>query len=333
MEHSSSSRTQCTDGQSLQFRPLISANIPRYLSSTATLLFISYQIHNIVSWLKIRPFLPKWGSYLFIGSLIAVQPFWVAEAWSNFEYFNNLGSTANLRMRPWEALVRDPWWIFTTWKLIDIISKTYMFKVWDLVKINPRFGVMLACMFTSIAFLLTDIVINALRKSSLSGINPYWRFALVFKCASDTIFLDDFKSVLDDIVQRKMYSAGGTVHRGSQKGRKRRHSSLEPRQLEGEYIECGPMRGPVTNISSPQSTRSSKYLNPFLRRDHGAPIPKIHVQKETTVTTEMRKPRSNSYGSDQDILPKPAPALYGNKQQDASGSRDSINHNPRGGYV
>jgi hypothetical protein len=333
MGHLSSSRTQHTDGQSFHIESLVPSNIPRYLSSTATLLFISYQIHNIVSWLKIRPFLPKWGSYFFIGSLIAVQPFWVAEAWSNFEYFNNLGSTANLRMRPWEALVRDPWWIFTTWKLIDIISKTYMFKVWGLVKINPRFGVMLGCMFISIAFLLTDIVISALRKSSLSGINPYWRFALVFKCASDTIFLDDFKSVLDDIVQRKMSSAGGTVHRASQNGHKRRHSSLEPRQFEGEYIECGPVRGPVTNISSSTETRSSKYLNPFSRKNHGAPVPKIHVQKETTVTTQMRKPRSDSYGSDQDILRKPAPALYGNKQQGTIGSGDSINRNPRGGYV
>jgi hypothetical protein len=305
----------------------------RYLSSTAALLFISYQVHNIISWLKIRPFLPKWGSYLFIGSLIAVQPFWVAECWSNFEYFNNLGSTANLRMRPWEALVRDPWWIFTTWKLIDIISRSYKFKVWDLVKINPRFGVMLACMIISIVFLLTDVVINALHKSSLSGINPYWRFALVFKCASDTIFLDDFKSVLDAIVQRKMLSAGGTVHRGATTGRKRRDSSSTNRELNAEYIECGPVRGLVTNISSSQSMRNPKYSNPFTKREHETPIPRIHVQKETTITTEARLPRSNSFGSEHQILSKPAPVLYGNKQQDARDSAETISQTPPGGYT
>ncbi|KAJ4308420.1 hypothetical protein N0V94_009357 [Neodidymelliopsis sp. IMI 364377] len=186
-----------------------------YLSATATLLFISYFLHNVVAWLKIRPFLPKWGSRLFIISLLCVQPFWIAEAWSNFSYFNGLGSDANVRMRPWEALVRDPWWIFTTWKLIDAIKKTYGFKIWVLVRINKRFGIMLLCMFLSIAFLLTDAAVSAARVTSSSGINPYWRFALVFKCASDTIFLDDFKSVLDDIVQRKFSSANGTVHRGS----------------------------------------------------------------------------------------------------------------------
>ncbi|KAL5391894.1 hypothetical protein PMIN06_007309 [Paraphaeosphaeria minitans] len=71
-----------------------------YLSSTAALLFVSYQIHNVVSWLKIRPFLPLWGSRLFIFSLLAVQPFWITKAWSNFEYFNGLGSDVNVRMRP-----------------------------------------------------------------------------------------------------------------------------------------------------------------------------------------------------------------------------------------
>ncbi|KAF1952524.1 hypothetical protein CC80DRAFT_376019, partial [Byssothecium circinans] len=183
-----------------------------YLSSTATLLFLSYQLHNLISWLKIRPFLPPWGSRLFIISLLLVQPFWIAEAWSNFEYFNNLGSDVNIRMRPWEALLRDPWWIFTTWKLVDAIKKTYAFKLWDLCKINSRFGVMLGCMFVSIAFLLTDVAVNAARVTANAGINPFWRFALVFKCASDTIFLDDFKSVLDAIIARKLSSAGGGHH-------------------------------------------------------------------------------------------------------------------------
>ena len=291
----------------------------RYLSATATLLFISYQIHNIVSWLKIRPFLPKWGSKVFILTILAVQPFWIAEAWSNFEYFNSLGSDANERMRPWEALVRDPWWIFTTWKLIDAIKKTYGFSLWSLIKINSRFGVMVACMFISIAFLLTDVIVNALRVTALSGINPYWRFALVFKCASDTIFLDDFKSVLDDIVARKFSSANGTVHRGSVVA-PRKHSAIRD---PNEFIECGPV-GPVTAISSEQSTVRSKYLNPFHSRDRSTSIPKIHVQKETSVTTEPRKPSHDSWGSDQQMLATPAPAMYGNRSENTSMTSLSI---------
>ncbi|KAF2812609.1 uncharacterized protein BDZ99DRAFT_367374, partial [Mytilinidion resinicola] len=182
-----------------------------YLSATATLLFLSYFLHNIISWLKIRPFLPRWGSRVFIGTLIAVQPFWIVECWSNWEYFNGLGIRVNVSTRPWEALARDPWWIFTTWKLIDAIKKTYGFKIWGLIKISPRFGVMIGCMALSIVFLLTDVIVTALHITHNAGINPYWRFALVFKCASDTIFLDDFKSVLDDIVARSFSNTGGRV--------------------------------------------------------------------------------------------------------------------------
>ncbi|KAF2020656.1 hypothetical protein BU24DRAFT_416334 [Aaosphaeria arxii CBS 175.79] len=291
-----------------------------YLSATATLLFISYQLHNVVSWLKIRPFLPKWGSRLFILSLLAVQPFWVAEAWSNFSYFNGLGSNVNERMRPWEALLRDPWWIFTTWKLLDAIKKTYGFKLLALVKINPRFGVMIACMFISIAFLLTDVVVNAIRLTSSSGINPYWRFALVFKCASDTIFLDDFKSVLDEIVARKFSSTGGTIHRGPQSRRKSSVTARDP----NEFIECGPI---TTHISSPEqaNTAWSRHLNPFVSRsrDHAFPVPSIHVQQETRVISE-RKPSSDSYASDNQILPVPAPAVYASKQDNSSTSSLSI---------
>ena len=70
------------------------------------LLFISYQLHNVVSWVKIKPFLPRWGYLTFIITLIAVQPFWVVETWDNFAYFNNLGNDANIKTRPWEALFR-----------------------------------------------------------------------------------------------------------------------------------------------------------------------------------------------------------------------------------
>jgi hypothetical protein len=292
----------------------------RYLSTTATLLFISYQLHNVVSWLKIRPFLPNWGSRFFIGTLVLVQPFWIVEAWSNFEYFNSLGSQANekvgqmpytdshwlkLQTRPWEALVRDPWWIFTTWKLIDAIKKTYGFKLWALIRINRRFGVMLACMFISIAFLLTDVIVSALKVTKDSGINPYWRFALVFKCASDTIFLDDFKSVLDDIITKSFNNANGTAHRGSFD---RRKSSATFRN-GSDFIEVGPM---TTSISSPQPTMAHNRLHsPFKHQNSSISIPKIHIQKETSVTSEARKPSQESYGSDREMLPVPEPAVHG----------------------
>lgn len=274
-----------------------------------------------MSWLKIRPFLPRWGSRFFIISLLLVQPFWVAEAWSNFEYFNDLGSTVNERMRPWEALLRDPWWIFTTWRLVHSIKKTYGFTLWSLIRTNSRFGVMLGCMFISIAFLLTDVAVNAAHVTTTSGINPYWRFALVFKCASDTIFLDDFKSVLDDIVARKFSSAGGTVFRGSQSHR-RSHSQSCTRG-GAELSERVSIPGPTTNISSPgpaakNSKTKSKWVNPFAGRGRKASVPKIHVQNEMTVTSEMRKPSLDSWASEQGMLRTPDVAIYAHKKDGES---------------
>src|SRR5437899_3307746 len=81
-------------------------------------------------------------------------------------------------------LLRDPWWIFTTWKLIDAIRKTYGFKLLELIHISPRFGVLIACMIVSIIFMLTDIIVTALHVTHDSGINPYWRVSIVHNLVS-----------------------------------------------------------------------------------------------------------------------------------------------------
>ncbi|RSM18746.1 hypothetical protein CDV31_002466 [Fusarium ambrosium] len=173
------------------------------LSSTAALLYISYFVHNVIAWLKIKPFLPKWGSRVFIISLLAVQPFWVLETWANFQYHNNLGSNVLDTSRLFEPLARDPWWVFTTIKLVLAINDNYEFTIPKLVRISPRFGVMLLCLFVSIVFVVVDVVFMIL-VSKRGGLNPFWRLALIFKCASDVIFLDDFKSVLDRISESAM---------------------------------------------------------------------------------------------------------------------------------
>jgi hypothetical protein len=40
--------------------------------------------------------------------------------------------------------------------------------------------------------------------STTDGINPYWKLALVFKCLTDNIMLDDFKSVLQRLGALKL---------------------------------------------------------------------------------------------------------------------------------
>ncbi|KAI9826320.1 MAG: hypothetical protein M1832_000237 [Thelocarpon impressellum] len=186
-----------------------------HLSGTAVFLYLSWYLHNIIGWMKNKYFLPRWGSMLYIGSVILVFPYWVAEMYLNFDYFNALGNGAFHQTRPWEALARDPWWIFTTCSLIYVIKREYNFGLFELIRASPRFGVLILSMFLSIVFLLTDVIVTAVEIGGPSGINPYWKLALVFKCAADALFLDDFKKVLDVLIAHTLGKMGGAVHKGS----------------------------------------------------------------------------------------------------------------------
>jgi hypothetical protein len=58
-----------------------------------------------------------------------------------------------------------------------VIKTHYNFGVVELVRESSRFGLMMASMGLSIAFLILDIlsVTGALRVTSTMGINPFWK--------------------------------------------------------------------------------------------------------------------------------------------------------------
>lgn len=148
--------------------------------------------------MKIKPFLNKPVSYIFIGTVILAQPYWVLEIYANFAYFHGVNRLFE-RTRPYEALCRDPWWIFTTVYLFWVIKTQYEMTVKEIVRISPRFGIMLLAMVLSIVFILCDIltVTKAIKLAGTTGINPFWKLAFVFKCLTDAVVLDDFKMALD----------------------------------------------------------------------------------------------------------------------------------------
>ena len=95
---------------------------------------------------------------------------------------------------------RDPWWVLTTIYLVVVIHRSYAIPMTVLFKRAPRFGIMLVSMAASIIFITVDVISNIVPKlSSTVGINPYWKFALIFKCFCDTIILDDFKTALEKL--------------------------------------------------------------------------------------------------------------------------------------
>ncbi|KAK2765072.1 hypothetical protein FQN54_008771 [Arachnomyces sp. PD_36] len=169
-----------------------------YLSITAIGLNTSWSLHNVISWMKNRPFLSRNVSAFYIGTVALVQPYWVLEIYANFTYFNNI-NTIFEKTRPLEPLFRDPWWIYTTCNIFWVIKSQYDFGLIELVRESPRFGIMLLSMCISIAFIIVDIlsVLHVFREALPMGINPFWKLSFVFKCLCDTVVLDDFKTALD----------------------------------------------------------------------------------------------------------------------------------------
>jgi len=76
-----------------------------YLSVTAIFLNMSWSLHNVIAWMKNRPFLGRRASLFYIGTVILAQPYWVLEIYANFTYFNNINNLFHYT-RPYEALFR-----------------------------------------------------------------------------------------------------------------------------------------------------------------------------------------------------------------------------------
>ncbi|CAJ2502435.1 Uu.00g098290.m01.CDS01 [Anthostomella pinea] len=180
-----------------------------WLSVSAIPLNISWVLHNVVAFLKIKPFLSKRVRIVYIVTVAVSLPYWVVEIYANFAYFHNINDLF-LRTRPFEALCRDPWWIFTTFTLFYSIKTRYEISFSEIMRISPRFGIMLLAMIISIIFLIVDIcsVLDAFQSSLPVGINPFWKLAFVFKCLTDTVILDDFKTALDKLRAWKMAHFG-----------------------------------------------------------------------------------------------------------------------------
>ncbi|KAE8374650.1 hypothetical protein BDV26DRAFT_34905 [Aspergillus bertholletiae] len=170
-----------------------------YLSCSAIGLNVSWTLHNVIAWMKNKPFLSRRVSQAYIITVLLVQPYWVVEIYANFAYFNNFNKIF-LTTRPMEPLFRDPWWVFTTCSLFYTIKRLYNFGILELVTVSPRFGIMLASMCLSIAFIIIDtcVVLNAFPAHTLpTGVEPFWKLSFIFKCLCDTVILDDFKTALD----------------------------------------------------------------------------------------------------------------------------------------
>ncbi len=77
-----------------------------FLSATVVPLIASWTLHNVIAWMKSKPFLSRRGNFIYIGSVLLAQPYWILEIYANFAYFNGRDSQLFARTRPYEAVLR-----------------------------------------------------------------------------------------------------------------------------------------------------------------------------------------------------------------------------------
>ena len=53
---------------------------------------MSWTLHNIITWMKNRPFSSRKGSIFYIATVILVQSYSVVEIYANFTDFNNINN-------------------------------------------------------------------------------------------------------------------------------------------------------------------------------------------------------------------------------------------------
>jgi hypothetical protein len=138
-----------------------------YLSSTAMFLYLSWIIHNIVAWMKIKPFFMdsrsmfkpetgKWVRRIYLGTLALTVPFICWQIANNYRFFNNINDYY-VSVRPYEPLMRDPWWVFTCLTLFHVINSVYGTGVFELIKRSPRFAILLIAICLALIFTAVDI--------------------------------------------------------------------------------------------------------------------------------------------------------------------------------
>lgn len=266
-----------------------------YLSATSILLNASWSLHNVIAWIKNKPFLPRWGSVFYISTVILVQPYWVLEITANLYvsrftileittltlcqslYFSGQ-SRLFVYTRPYEALFRDPWWIFTVLSLLYNIKTRYEFGYIELMRVSPRFALLLATMLIGIAFIIVDVlaVTHVVKGSGLpDGINPFWKMAFAFKCFTDTIILDDFKTALDRLKQFKLQRIG----------------SLPSDGLRGEF----------SDFSDPAQARRKKEEQKLDALDISNPSEFVHENAGQHMARDWTKPQANGASETMDL--------------------------------
>ena len=143
------------------------------------------------------------------------------------------------------------------------IKTKYDLSLVQIVRISPRFAVMLGAMFLSICFIILDVlsVTSSLKSSLPVGINPFWKLSFVFKCLTDSVVLDDFKTALDRLRAFKISRLGSfAIDGGDDRSRQHRDNVMNANSW-AEPPSRGDRPMPVGNLPAMPSP-DGDYVQP-----------------------------------------------------------------------
>jgi hypothetical protein len=147
------------------------------------------------------------------------------------------------------------------------IKTQYEITLREITRISPRFSIMLVAMVLSIVFIVLDIcsVTGAIHTGAKGtvGINPFWKFAFVFKCLTDAVVLDDFKMALDRLRAFKI-SRLGSFSQDTSDRRSRNDRSLVNTWEEVEReAQKRPAMGPMLPSPDGELVKSTNNFSGF----------------------------------------------------------------------
>lgn len=130
-------------------------------------------------------------------------------------------------------------------------------------------------MFLSLAFIIVDIcsVTGVFDQILPDGLNPFWKLAMVFKCLTDSIILDDFKTALDRVMRYKMRRerlgdnnfgplgpTAGTTDEIREEEEDRMHANLDP--FSEDAVERGKSVSTIVHAHPLQDSTAHRYMSP-----------------------------------------------------------------------
>ena len=122
---------------------------------------------------------------------------------------------------------------------------------------------MLAALLLSVCFIVLDVlsVTSVLASALPTGINPFWKLSFVFKCLTDSVVLDDFKTALDRLRAFKISRLGSFAGDPSDMRHREHHDHVHNANNWNEPPPKGDGAVPVRDLP-PMPSSNNDFPNP-----------------------------------------------------------------------